>query len=165
MSPHQDTTSLAGNRHRWRGRLLALCIAALTLTSTVSADVLEDMEVRTQDGTGEIRLTFSVPVRYLKHFPPEHGELLKVYLQIVERSDLLNDDLRGYKRSPAMALVPSYSLTYTTARDCFATSNPLCLDFQFSQPVQYRIRPGEDGRSLIILILPDLKPTPSGTKR
>lgn len=133
----------------------ALCVTGLLLSAGARADVLEDMETRTDQGVGEIRLLFSVPVRYLKHFPAQHGELLKVYLQTVGLEAPTGEELRGYKHSPAMPLVPSYSVTYTTARNCYAAREPLCLDIQFSQPVHYRLRPGEDGRSLLIHILPE----------
>jgi hypothetical protein len=133
---------------------LGLSMAGLMFSISTYADVLEEMETRAEQGVGEIRLLFSVPVRYLKHFPAEHGELLKVYLQTVGLDQPTGEELRGYKRSPAMPLVPSYSVTYTTARNCYAALEPLCLDIQFSQPVQYRLRPGEDGRSLLIYILP-----------
>ena len=134
---------------------LVSCIAGLLLSAGAHADVLEDMETRTDRGAGEIRLVFSVPVRYLKHFPAERGELLKIYLQTVGPKEPSGEERRSYKRSPAMPLVPSYSVTYTTARNCYATREPLCLDIQFSQPVRYRLRPGEDGHSLVILILPE----------
>jgi hypothetical protein len=164
MARHFSCTPPNGRRRRGVLIALGLLVASLGPVFTTSADVLDDIEVRTEGGIGEIRLTFAVPVRYIKHFPPERSELLKIYLQMVDLSGPLNDDLRGYKRSPPMALVPSYALTYTTARTCFAVNDPLCLDFQFSQPVQYRIRPGEDGRSIIVHILPDSKPATKDTK-
>ena len=154
MRPRTALHLLTRVANKWRPGL-ALVISGLALISTVRADVREDIETRTDQGVSEIRLVFSVPVRYLKHFPAESGELLKVYLQTVGLEMATGEGLRGYKRSQAMPLVPSYSVTYTTARNCFATHDPLCLDIQFSQPVRYRVRPGEDGRSLLIHILPD----------
>jgi hypothetical protein len=143
-----------GVEHRLRCVAPWLLVAAM-LAGTAHADLLEDMETRTEQGVIEIRLVFNVPVRYLKHFPAENGELLKVYLQIVGLNKPTDEELRGYKRSAAMPQVPSYTVTYTTARNCFATREPLCLDIQFSQPVHYRLRPGEDGRSLLIHLLPE----------
>lgn len=142
----------------------AALLSAALLAGAAQADVLEDMETRTDQGVGEIRLVFSVPVRYLKHFPADRGELLKVYLQTVGLDEPRGDELRGYKRSPALALVPSYSVTYTTARNCYAAREPLCLDIQFSRPVSYRLRPGEDGHSLLIHILPEADRSGTRTK-
>jgi len=140
--------------HRWWPRL-AFCAASLLTLHVVHADVLEDMETRTDQGVGEIRLVFSVPVRYLNHFPAERGELLKVYLQTVGMEVPTSEAVRGHKRSPAMPLVPAFAVTYTTAQNCYSTREPLCLDIQFSRPVHYRLRPGEDGHSLLIHILPE----------
>jgi hypothetical protein len=136
------------------GLLFALGLSLSGLAGA-RADVLEDMETRTDQGVGEIRLVFSVPIRYLKHFPAEQGELLKIYLQTAGLEEPMGHELRGYKRSPAMPLLPSFALTYTTASSCYAAREPLCLDIQFSQPVHYRIRPGEDGHSLLIHVLPE----------
>lgn len=133
----------------------AALLSAALLCGTAQADVLEDMETRVEQGVGEIRLVFSVQVRYLKHFPADRGELLKVYLQTIGLDEPRVGEMRSYKRSPALALVPSYTVTYTTARDCYVSPEPLCLDIQFSRPVHYRIRPGEDGHSLLIDILPE----------
>lgn len=129
-------------------------VCLLTLP-TARADLLEDIETRTEQGTGEIRLIFSVPVRYLNHFPADQGELLKIYLQTAGLDNPAGDELHGYKRAPTQIPVPSYAITYTTARNCYAVREPLCLDVQFSKPVKYRLLPGEDGHSLIILILPE----------
>ena len=142
----------------------AMLLFSALLAGSVQADVLEDMETRTEHGMGEIRLVFSVPVRYLKHFPADRGELLRVYLQTVGLDDPRGDELRGTKRSPAMALVPSYSVTYSTARNCYAAREPLCLDVQFSRPVNYRLRPGKDGHSLLIHILPETSEPVTGAK-
>jgi hypothetical protein len=134
--------------------------AGLVSVPVLHADLLEEMETRIDQGVGEIRLVFSVPVRYLKHFPAERGELLKIYLQTLGRDEPDDLGLHGAKRSPALAWIPSHTVTYTTARSCYAAREPLCLDIQFSQPVQFRIRPGEDGRSLLIHIMPQSN-TPS----
>jgi hypothetical protein len=142
--------------------LLCACLASgLTLPLTLQADLLEEVDSRLDQGLGEIRLVFAVPVRYLNHFPAERGELLKVYLQALGDDEPGDGVRHGAKRSPGLAWVPAHTVTYTTARSCYAARQPLCLDIQFSQSVQYRIRPGEDGHSLVIHILPrDGKPSP-----
>ncbi|KPK68904.1 MAG: hypothetical protein AMJ84_10390, partial [Acidithiobacillales bacterium SM23_46] len=64
--------------------------------------------------------------------------------------------------------VPPFRVIYTTARNCFAVPDPLCLDIQFSAPVTYRVRQGEDGRSIILTLLPTAeteKPKPPAVSR
>jgi len=137
-----------------RGTVLCALLLSLFIGRLAHASLIESLETRLEDGVGEIHIVFSVPVRYLKHFPAERGELLKIYLQALGSDVASEVTQRGAKSSPAMALVPSHTVTYTTAQTCFATRDPLCLDVQFNHPVQFRIRPGEDGHSLSILILP-----------
>ena len=53
------------------------------LASVCQAQLLDDIEVRSDQGVVEIRLQFTAPVRYIKHFPAERGELIKLYLQVL----------------------------------------------------------------------------------
>jgi hypothetical protein len=46
-------------------------------------------------------------------------------------------------------------VAYSTVRNCFAVRDPLCLDIQFNRPVRYRLGPGDDGRSILLTLLPD----------
>lgn len=141
-----------------RGLLGALSWLA---AASASAQLLDDIEVRTQEGVAEIRLLFSVPVRYLRHFPPDRGELIKLYLQVPTLDGQTEELLEEYKRTPTIPLVPRFAVMYSTARSCFAARDPLCLDIQFSRPVRYRLAPGNDGRSMILTVLPENDPRQS----
>jgi hypothetical protein len=33
--------------------------------------------------------------------------------------------------------------------------DPICLDIRFSRPVRFEIKPGENGRSILLYLLPD----------
>jgi hypothetical protein len=139
--------------------LSALCCAP------AEAQLLDDIEVRSDQGVSEIRLHFTAPVRYIKHFPAERGELIKLYLQVLSLDGTEEMPLQEYKRTPSIPLVPPYTVMYSTARTCLAVRDPLCLDIQFSKPVRFRVRQGEDGRSILLHVLPetDPRPAPSNT--
>lgn len=149
---------------RWVGLLLT---AALGFAATVRADLLLDaIDTRVDQGITEIRLQFSLPVQYLKHFPVEEGELVKLYLQsaALEGSEPLT--LTEYKQARTKSDTLPFRVLYTTVRNCFAVSNPICLDIQFNHPVRYRIRPGTDGRSILFLVMPEAgNPPPATPKR
>lgn len=130
-----------------------------------SAQLIDDIETRSQQGATEFRLQFTMPVRYIKHFPEERGELLKIYLQAYSRDGLEMVDLETYRRVPSVPGIPPFTLQYTTVRSCYAVPDPVCLDIQFGRPVNFRLRPGDDGRSLILVVLPDTGPTPDKTKQ
>jgi hypothetical protein len=128
------------------------------LSGPVSAQLLDDIDVRTDQGVAEIRLRFTAPVRYIKHFPAERGELIKLYLQVLSLEVREERDTQEYKRTPSIPLVPPFTVVYSTARSCFAVRDPLCLDIQFNKPVRFNIRQGADGRSILLFVLPDIDP-------
>lgn len=141
---------------RW---LLALFfLVGCGLPIAAAAELIDDIEVHTVQGVAEIRLQFTVPVRYIKHFPAERGELIKLYLQTVGLEDNEEINAREYAHTPPIPLAPPFHVIYTTARTCLAVQDPLCLDIRFSQPVRFRIRPGNDGRSILLTVLPDSEP-------
>jgi hypothetical protein len=138
-----------------RARTLVLAALLAMTAGAAPAQLIDDIETRSEQGVAELRLQFSLPVRYIRHFPEERGELVKIYLQAMSRDGLDPMDLQTYQRVPSVSGVPPFTLQYSTVRNCFAVPDPICLDVQFRQPVQFRIRPGEDGRSLILVVLPD----------
>lgn len=142
-------------------RRLLLVAALWFTTAPVMAQLIDDIEASTDQGVTEIRLHFEMPVRYVKHFPPERGELVKLYLQAMSMDGLEEIDRTTYKRVPAAPLVPPFKVLYTTVRSCFAVRDPICLDIQFNQPVRYTIRQGDDGRSILLHLLPDVSPQPA----
>ncbi len=136
--------------------VLSLLLSAGVLScAPAGAQLLDDIEVRSDQGVAEIRLQFSVPVRYIKHFPAEHGELIKLYLQILSLEGVEERDLQAYRRTPSIPLVPPFTVVYSTVRTCLAVRDPLCLDIQFNKPVRFHVRQGEDGRSILLHVLPD----------
>lgn len=136
--------------------LLSAVLAGLV--PAAGAQLLDDIETRTDQGATEIRLQFSVPVRYVKHFPDARGELVKLYLQALTLDGVEEYELREYKGVPAIESVPPFTVLYSTVRSCLAVRDPICLDIQFRQPVRFDIRPGKDGRSIVLVVLPDKDP-------
>lgn len=148
--------------------LLAACVLPAAPAAAYLADVgfLDDIEVRSDQGVGEIRLHFTAPVRYIRHFPAERGEVIKLYLQVLTLEGVEQRGPYVYKRIPALAPIPPFTVMYSTARSCLAElaeRNALCLDIVFKQPYRFRIRQGEDGRSILLYVLPDTDPRQPAT--
>lgn len=138
--------------------LVAAALAALA--SNAGAQLIDDIEARTDQGVTEVRLQFNMPVRYVRHFPADRGDLVKLYLQALTLEGLEEIDRTAYKRTPAVPQLPPFKVLYTTVRNCFAVRDPVCLDIQFSQPVRFTIHQGDDGRSILLHILPDARQEP-----
>jgi len=151
------TVRLQTGVRRWirAGILVSL---GWVLTGPASAQLLDDVEVRSDQGVAEIRLEFTAPVRYVNHFPAERGELVKLYLQVLTLEGTEEANMQEYKRIPSTPLVPPFTIAYSTVRSCFAVRDPLCLDIQFKKPVRFKIRQGNNGRSILLFVLPDIDP-------
>jgi len=132
--------------------------AASAVAYRADTGFLDDIESRSDQGVAEVRLKFSAPVRYIKHFPADRGELIKLYLQVLTLEGVEEHGPYVYQRTPSVPLVPPFTVMYSTARSCLAERNPLCLDITFNKPVRFRIRQGEDGRSILLYVLPDTEP-------
>jgi len=137
------------------------------LAGSASAQLLDNVEVRSDQGVAEIRLEFTAPVRYINHFPAERGELVKLYLQVLTLEGAEEASQKEYKRIPSTPLVPPFTVVYSTVRSCFSVRDPLCLDIQFNKPVRFKVRQGDNGRSIQLFVLPDVDPhqsTPGGRR-
>ncbi len=150
--------STTARRNR-AGGVLLLCAALYG--APVAAQLMDDIEISPAGEAVRARIQFTVPLRYLRHFPPAQGQLLNVYLQAVSAEDLLatlgQRPVDEVRRSPRSPLLPCFKVTYVPPRD--ARRDPLQLVIQFERSVSYTVRPGTDGRSLLI----DVAATPSGS--
>lgn len=154
--------TVPGARKPARRGLCLAALAALVLPATASTRLMDDIELEGQNGSVRVKVSFTVPLNYLRHFPPEKGEILNVFLQPASATGLretlghpATDEIR---RSPRSPLLPCFTVTYVQPRD--VQRDPVQLVFQFDQPVSYRLEPGADGRSLM-LVLP-AQPSSSG---
>jgi hypothetical protein len=144
-----------------RGFRLALLLAACSLPAASAvaylADegFLDDIDARSDQGVTEVRLHFTAPVRYIKHFPAERGDLIKLYLQVLTLEGTKEGGPYVYKHTPSIPQIPPFTVMYSTVRTCLTERNPLCIDIAFNKPVRFNIRQGEDGRSILLYVLPD----------
>ena len=136
----------------WFSLAAVMATALLTATSNAHAQILDDIEVRDGGALAEIRIGFALTMRYQTHFPAEHGEMVRVSFQAIALDD--PDILRRNesRKSPPNNLIPAFTVTYNYQSSCFAGRDPVCLVIQFDKPVTYKIRPGEDNRSLYLYV-------------
>jgi hypothetical protein len=145
--------------------LRGLCLAALVAWAWPAAAVtrlMEDIEIEGKDGSAQVKIGFTVPLNYLRHFPASQGEILNVFLQPTSPAGLretlghpFQDEVR---RSPRSALLPCFTVTYVQPRG--VQQDPVQLVIQFDRSVTYRLQPGTDGRSLVLHVEP--QPHPAG---
>jgi hypothetical protein len=144
-----------------RGAAALLLVGSCAAMSTAaSARLMDDIDIGVAADVIRVRIQFTVPVRYLRHFPPSQGEILNVYLQSLPgeglRETLGHPQVDEKKRSPRNALLPCFTVTFVPPRD--PGRDPLQLVIQFQGKETYKVRLGEDSRSLYL----DLPATTDG---
>ncbi len=136
-----------------------LASVSLTVTSVARAQILDEIEVRDGGALAEIRIGFTLPMRYQTHFPAEHGEMVRISFQAIALDD--PEIIRGIetKKSPRNTLIPTFTVSYNYQNSCYAVRDPVCLVIQFDKPVSYKIRGSEDNRSFYLYV-PIIRPNP-----
>lgn len=132
--------------------VVVLVTALMGLTSVAQAQILDEIEVRDGGALAEIRIGFTLPMRYQAHFPEEHGEIVRVTFQAIALDDPEILRRNEYKKSPPNKLVPAFTVTYDYRNSCNAVRDPVCLVIQFEKPVSYTIRQGGDDRSFYLYV-------------
>jgi hypothetical protein len=131
--------------------VLALCLA-LPLFAQAQAHILDEVETAVDKGVAEIRIRFTVPVRYLRHFPAEHGELLQIYFRVatLDGQELsLRDETHKVRATPAL---PGFTVTYTHPGSRDIGRDPLYVVLQFDRAVTYKLREGDDNYSINLYV-------------
>lgn len=131
--------------------VMALCLA-LPLFAHGQARILDEVETAVDKGVAEIRIRFTVPIRYLRHFPSEYGELLQIYFRVsaLDGQEIsLSDETRKIRATPAL---PGFTVTYTHPGSRDIGRDPLYIVIQFDHPVTYKLREGDDNRSINLYV-------------
>lgn len=148
---------------KWPARLFA--IGALLAASATPAQLLDEIQVAKDNGFARVRLSFTTPVRYVRHFPPEHGQIINVFLGDLAQGEPDGADRVERRIGFTSKYVPPFTVTYTARASCDRTPKPICVTLQFEKAVSYTIRVGDDGRSLLLFIPLAPPDAPAGTGR
>jgi hypothetical protein len=137
--------------------------AVFAMLPVAHAQLLDEIQVAEENGFARVSLSFSVPVRYVRHFPPEHGEIIRVFLGNLALDAPDEADRIERRLGFTSKLVPPFTVTYTARANCDRTPKPICVVIQFEKPVSYTIRVGDDGRRLLLFIPLAPPDVPAGT--
>ena len=132
--------------------LFAALAGMLLLTQEPGAErleILDGVEITGGDGCAFIRIGFNIPVRYVKHFPYDSGEDLRIQLEPIsispgERPSLFN---REYLRPPPDDPSGLSEVLYEGGIE----GGPF-LSLFFRNPVRFKVEQGEDYRSLLVTV-------------
>ena len=136
--------------------ILEMSLLLLTLTAGYAARaqdvILDDVETATETEWAQIRINFTLPVNYVRHFPQEHGQLLQIFFTVAgidSQNVSLREEIRNVSATPVM---PATTITYEPPLSLNLQRDPSSISVRFDRPVNYDVRPGEDHRSIVIYL-------------
>ena len=134
--------------------IASLFLAAMVAVPLAHAEVIDDIAIDSRGETPKIKLRLTGPVRYLRHFPAEQGEIVVVMLEALAPEAFGPvPPAEEVRRNRAVAGVPAFSARVSRDPACSSTVRPLCIILAFEAPVRYRIRLGRDRRSVLVELL------------
>jgi hypothetical protein len=133
----------------WIVTLMGLLILSGGLSAQPSRDkILSAVEIEEDLSCSVIRIAFNFPVRYVKHFPYESGDELRIQLEPIVISPLDREDLtKRESLSPPNDFAKLDEVIY----EGDIIGGPY-LTLLFRHPVTYKVQQGADFRSLIVAV-------------
>ena len=145
-------------------------VTTLFLTLPAVAQLLDVPEVTPVDGMGEIHINFTTPITYLRHFPQDIGDKLRIFIDVTDPcadESIKNQESRNY---PDGGLVNPFKVTFPENISGNDNGNSVCpvslisgkrvsnintnetILIQFEGWTAYKVRLGEDNHSIIITV-------------
>ncbi len=113
--------------------------------------VVDDIRITQEQECYRVKVSFNFPVQYIKHFPYERGEDLRVQLSPI---------LTGTEERAALFTYEKIQLPYDDTGDLIDVAyegnvegGPY-LTFYFKEPVNFKVGQGKDIRSLLVAFSP-----------
>lgn len=127
-------------------RVIGLLAATLLLTPNASANVLDTIEVARVENSALITIRFATEIQYLRHGPENQGRFLRIFFRVTKPGFVETDVMQETLRSPtaSLSLIPRFTVAYPEL------VNGLLVTF--AKPTKYSVRPGDDNRSVQIIV-------------
>jgi hypothetical protein len=128
------------------------------------AQILDQPEILVAGDEAEIRINFTVPVNYLRHFPDGPSDTLRISFDIPDPCVAEQLRIQESKKYPNADLITPFTLTFPEVivskkgnAICRATNNRnvdtnKTLLIKFAESNTYKVRLGEDNHSIIVSV-------------
>ncbi len=128
-----------------------VAVNALCVTS-VSAQLIDDIEVRAVANRAEVTLKLAAQVRLVRNAVSADGKTLEIFFQITQSDEAIARIVEEARKSPPNAPIEPFTVSYSPLNQTGIRR----LDVVFSQSVKPVVRLGGNARS-IVLTLPLLQ--------
>lgn len=132
------------------GVLLMLVVtlaAQLAGSEPVRKKLLDELDVERSEGMTTIRITLTSPVRYIRHFPYDCGDELRIRIMLFDVSSDNREALTGRESlvPPGNGGLPLDEVVYEGDIE----GGP-SLTLFFSRRVEFAVQQGTDSRSIVV---------------
>lgn len=148
-TPHGNMNFKATQRAGVRRFAWLAALMTLFFSFPANAEVIDNILVSRFRETVVIEIRFSERVQYLRHFPPDTGKEVNVYISFVPRNGVVPPPVRETRKSPPNDFIPPFTVTYP--------GQGSSVKVTFSEPVSFKIGPGSDVNSIRIRVTPPEK--------
>lgn len=134
-----------------------LAAVLLLACSVANAQIIDRVDVTPGENEAEIVVQFSQKILYLRHTPLHDGKNLRIFIRLIDTNLVESDLMQETVRAPKTDRVPNVTVLYPELINGMLVT--------FSKATKYSVRPGTDGRSIIITVplLPAAKTPSSAT--
>ena len=119
-------------------------VVALAAPSSLRAALIDEIVVTRVGKVAEIEVRFSRRVRYLRHFPQDNGDRLRVDIGLLPLDGDIPLVVLERRRVPRSELLDAFEV--------MLSEQGSVLEVKFAAPVSFKVGPGSDGRSIRIRV-------------
>ena len=121
-----------------RSWIPAAWLALMTCLGAGAADaqIIDRVEVARDGANARIDIRFDVQIDYLRHAPPDRGQLITIFFRLIGGEDAASATLQETRRPPPNDLVPPFEVTYPAQPASFGAQRR--LEIRFRAPIAFR---------------------------
>lgn len=125
-------------------RLLLLPLLLAGLASSASAQVFDRIDIAAGEREAEVVIRFSHRIQYLRHGPGGEVREARVFLRLLTSGVTEDQLMQDTARAPVVPGVPGVTAVFPELRNGMLVT--------FSQPTRFTVKPGADGRSIVLTV-------------
>jgi hypothetical protein len=138
------------NKYSLLNPLTAWVLAGVAVSA--QAQVVDDLELRQEGGNAIVAVKFVTPVQYSNSVSARASDLVQVFYSVLPTREPVNLQ-RSERRLPAGGKIPAITVRDESAAAVTPNSMNRKLLVSFGSPLKFAVRPGQDVRSIEIVLL------------
>ena len=119
---------------------------ALTVLMSVNAfaAIIDTIDIARVGDHAEVTVRFTTEIQYTRHTPDEQGKFLRIFFRVTKPGFSESDVMQKIHKSPKSDLIPPFTIAYPELVNGMLVT--------FSKTTQFVVRPGDDSRSIVIMV-------------